>query len=36
MSKQTNMLYKESKFTDLIYSEPLYLKEFQTVIKKVI
>lgn len=34
MSQQTNTLYKESKFTDLIYSEPLYLKEFQTVIKK--
>jgi tRNA threonylcarbamoyladenosine biosynthesis protein TsaB len=34
MSKQANILYKESKFTDLIYSEPLYLKEFQTVIPK--
>jgi tRNA threonylcarbamoyladenosine biosynthesis protein TsaB len=34
MSKQTNILYTEKKFTELIYSEPFYLKEFQTVIKK--
>jgi tRNA threonylcarbamoyladenosine biosynthesis protein TsaB len=33
MSKQSNILYAEKKITELIYSEPLYLKEFQTVIK---
>jgi tRNA threonylcarbamoyladenosine biosynthesis protein TsaB len=33
MSKLSNSLFLEKKFTDLAYSEPLYLKEFQTVIK---
>jgi len=34
MSKRTNILYAEKKFTDLAYCEPFYLKEFQTVIIK--
>ncbi len=34
MSKQSNMLYLKKYFTELAYSEPIYLKEFQTVIKK--
>jgi tRNA threonylcarbamoyladenosine biosynthesis protein TsaB len=29
----TNALFLEKKFTELAYSEPVYLKEFQTVIK---
>jgi tRNA threonylcarbamoyladenosine biosynthesis protein TsaB len=33
LSKSTNALFLEKKFTELAYSEPLYLKEFQTVIK---
>lgn len=33
MSNLSNYLFLEKKFTDLAYSEPLYLKEFQTVIK---
>lgn len=33
MSNLSNSLFLEKKFTDLAYSEPLYLKEFQTVIK---
>lgn len=33
MSGLSNSLFLEKKFTDLAYSEPLYLKEFQTVIK---
>ncbi len=33
MSKFSNSLFAERKFTDLAYSEPLYLKEFQTVTK---
>jgi tRNA threonylcarbamoyladenosine biosynthesis protein TsaB len=33
MSDLSNSLFLEKKFTDLAYSEPLYLKEFQTVIK---
>jgi tRNA threonylcarbamoyladenosine biosynthesis protein TsaB len=36
MSKQSNLCYAENKFTELAYSEPFYLKEFQTVIKKSI
>jgi tRNA threonylcarbamoyladenosine biosynthesis protein TsaB len=36
MSKQSNLFYSENKFTELAYSEPFYLKEFQTVIKKSI
>lgn len=31
-SKSSNVLFSEKKFTDLAYSEPFYLKEFQTVI----
>lgn len=31
-SKSSNMLFSENKFTDLAYSEPFYLKEFQSVI----
>jgi tRNA threonylcarbamoyladenosine biosynthesis protein TsaB len=31
-SKSSNMLFSEKKFTDLAYSEPFYLKEFQSVI----
>ena len=34
MSKQSNFFYLHNRFTDLAYSEPTYLKEFQTVIKK--
>ena len=30
-SKSSNILFLEKKITDLAYSEPLYLKEFQTV-----
>ena len=30
-SKSSNMLFSEKKFTDLAYSEPFYLKEFQSV-----
>lgn len=33
MSKSSGTLFLEKKFTELAYSEPLYLKEFQTVIK---
>jgi tRNA threonylcarbamoyladenosine biosynthesis protein TsaB len=33
MSRLSNSLFSEKKFTDLAYSEPMYLKEFQTVIK---
>jgi tRNA threonylcarbamoyladenosine biosynthesis protein TsaB len=33
-SKQANIRFSEKKFTELAYSEPFYLKEFQTVIKK--
>jgi tRNA threonylcarbamoyladenosine biosynthesis protein TsaB len=33
LGKSTNVLFLEKKFTELAYSEPLYLKEFQTVIK---
>jgi tRNA threonylcarbamoyladenosine biosynthesis protein TsaB len=33
LGKSTNALFLEKKFTELAYSEPLYLKEFQTVIK---
>ncbi len=33
LGKSTNTLFYEKKFTELAYSEPLYLKEFQTVIK---
>jgi len=33
MSKSSHILFSEKKFTDLAYSEPLYLKEFQTVTK---
>ena len=32
MCKHSNWLFTEKKFTELAYSEPLYLKEFQTVI----
>lgn len=32
MSKRSNTLFLEKKVTDLAYSEPFYLKEFQTVI----
>jgi len=32
MSKHSNMLFEKKIFTELAYSEPLYLKEFQTVI----
>lgn len=34
MSNHSEMMYYQKKFTDLAYSEPFYLKEFQTVIKK--
>lgn len=34
MSKRSNILFSQKKFTDLAYSEPFYLKEFQTVTKK--
>lgn len=33
LSKSTNTLFSEKKFTELAYSEPMYLKEFQSVIK---
>jgi tRNA threonylcarbamoyladenosine biosynthesis protein TsaB len=33
LSKSTNGLFSEKKFTELAYSEPTYLKDFQTVIK---
>jgi tRNA threonylcarbamoyladenosine biosynthesis protein TsaB len=33
MSKSSSTLFLEKKFTELAYSEPIYLKEFQTVIK---
>ena len=33
MSMQTNMLHIKQNFTGLIYSDPFYLKDFQTVIK---
>ena len=33
LGKSTNALFLEKKFTELAYSEPLYLKEFQIVIK---
>ena len=33
MSKHSFNLYFRNHFTDLAYSEPIYLKEFQTVIK---
>ena len=32
LSTVSNRLFSEKKFTDLAYSEPLYLKEFQSVI----
>lgn len=32
MSKHSNSLFLQQHFTELAYSEPLYLKEFQTVI----
>lgn len=34
MSTQSNSLFLQKKFTPLAYSEPLYLKEFQTVTKQ--
>ena len=34
MSNQSNNLFLQKKFTILAYSEPLYLKEFQTVTKQ--
>ncbi len=33
LGKSTYALFLEKKFTELAYSEPLYLKEFQSVIK---
>ncbi len=33
MSKSSHNLFSEKKFTELAYSEPFYLKEFQTVAK---
>jgi tRNA threonylcarbamoyladenosine biosynthesis protein TsaB len=33
LSKSTNILFSEKRFTELAYSEPMYLKEFQSVIK---
>ena len=33
MSKFSSMVFLEKKFTELAYSQPLYIKEFQTVIK---
>ena len=33
MAKFSHNLYSQKQFTDLAYSEPFYLKEFQTVIK---
>lgn len=32
LANSSNTLFSEKKFTDLAYSEPLYLKEFQSVI----
>jgi tRNA threonylcarbamoyladenosine biosynthesis protein TsaB len=32
LSKSSNILFSQKKFADLAYSEPFYLKEFQTVI----
>jgi len=32
LARVSNILFSEKKFTDLAYSEPLYLKEFQSVI----
>jgi tRNA threonylcarbamoyladenosine biosynthesis protein TsaB len=34
MSKYSSKLFLQGLFTDLAYSEPFYLKEFQTVIEK--
>ncbi len=34
MSKQSNAMLLQKKFTTLAYSEPFYLKEFQTVTKQ--
>lgn len=34
MSKQADLLFSEKKFTELAYSEPMYLKEFQIVTPK--
>ena len=34
MSRHTFLLFTQTDFTDIAYSEPMYLKEFQTVIKK--
>jgi tRNA threonylcarbamoyladenosine biosynthesis protein TsaB len=31
MARYSNKFYVEKKFTDLAYSEPLYLKDFQTI-----
>lgn len=31
LSKSSNLLFSEKRFTDLAYSEPFYLKEFQSV-----
>ena len=33
MSKLSNILFSENKFTELAYSEPIYLKEFQSFTK---
>ena len=33
MSKFSSTVFLEKKFTELAYSQPLYIKEFQTVIK---
>jgi tRNA threonylcarbamoyladenosine biosynthesis protein TsaB len=33
LAQSTNILFAEKKFTELVYSEPFYLKDFQTVIK---
>ena len=33
LSKSSNNLFLKKKFTDLAYSEPFYLKEFQSVIR---
>lgn len=34
ISKRSNDLFLKKQFTDLAYSEPFYLKEFQTLTKK--
>jgi tRNA threonylcarbamoyladenosine biosynthesis protein TsaB len=34
MSSLSNLFFSRNQFADLAYSEPFYLKEFQTVIKK--